>query len=206
VTQDDQAVEQLKREHAFDEQIQGSDASGMIAEESLPTFGIVAESTFGRYIVRASPTTVPCASDDVGEDRSDNARWHHCQYNNSVLKIAPRASTTGRQPPLVNRRSSVNRLTESSSHLTASSTNQSLDFAGFGESIEIRACDSRSRMHPESVSCGAIPENPANPIRARNWKGPSVRASAGRVMLWPRKGSLRISNTNIFTVSIRNSL
>jgi hypothetical protein len=61
-------------------------------------------------------------------------------------------------------------------------------------------------MPPESVSCGAIPENPANPIRARNWQGPSVRASAGRVMLWPRKGSLRISNTNIFTVSIRNSL
>ena len=30
--------------------------------------------------------------------------------HNSVLKIEPRALTTGRQPPLVNHRSSVNRV------------------------------------------------------------------------------------------------
>jgi hypothetical protein len=36
----------------------------------------------------------------------------------------------------------------------------------------MRACarDLRSRMDPESVSGGAIPKNPAKPIRARNWQ------------------------------------
>jgi hypothetical protein len=53
----------------------------------------------------------------------------HRLENNSVLKIEPRAPTTGRQPPLVNHRSSVNRLTESGSHQTAPSANQSAIFA-----------------------------------------------------------------------------
>jgi hypothetical protein len=57
-------------------------------------------------------------------------------------------------------------------------------------------------MDAESVSCGAIPKNPANSIRAPNWQGPSAKASAGRGMIRPGKGNLRISNTNIFTVSI----
>jgi hypothetical protein len=46
---------------------------------------------------------------------------HHCPNNNSVLRIGPRGVNHRRQPPLVNRRSSVNRLTESSTHLTAPS-------------------------------------------------------------------------------------
>jgi len=39
VAKDYQAIEQLKRDRAYDEQIQRSDASGMIAQESLPTLG-----------------------------------------------------------------------------------------------------------------------------------------------------------------------
>src|SRR6202035_720547 len=39
VTQDHKAVEQLERDRAYDEQIQGSDASGMITQESPPTLG-----------------------------------------------------------------------------------------------------------------------------------------------------------------------
>jgi hypothetical protein len=54
-------------------------------------------------------------------------------------------------------------------------------FPPFGEPIEIRSCawDLRARMDPESVSCGAIPKNPANSIRARNWQGPSIRQAPG---------------------------
>src|SRR5208337_1147183 len=39
VTQDHQAVEQLERDGPHDEQIQRSDASGMIAQKGLPTLG-----------------------------------------------------------------------------------------------------------------------------------------------------------------------
>src|SRR5579864_2855717 len=39
VTQDHQAVEQLEGDRVYDEQIQRSDARGMIAQESLPTLG-----------------------------------------------------------------------------------------------------------------------------------------------------------------------
>src|ERR1700730_9954375 len=39
VTQDHQAVEQLERDGAHHEQIQRSDACGVIAQESLPTLG-----------------------------------------------------------------------------------------------------------------------------------------------------------------------
>jgi len=39
VTQDHQAVEQLERDRGYDEQIQRSNASGMIVQESLPTLG-----------------------------------------------------------------------------------------------------------------------------------------------------------------------
>ena len=39
VTQDHQAIEQLERDRAYHEQIQRSDAGGMIAQESLPTLG-----------------------------------------------------------------------------------------------------------------------------------------------------------------------
>ena len=64
--------------------------------------------------------------------------------NNSVLGIWSCASTTMRQPPLVNRRSSVNRLVnrqpvdgESGSHRTASSANQSAIFALSAENSKI---------------------------------------------------------------------
>ncbi len=44
--------------------------------------------------------------------REREPEWsiRHPSENNIVLDYRPRASTTGRQPPLVNRRSSVNRL------------------------------------------------------------------------------------------------
>src|SRR5271155_3474330 len=39
VTQDHQAVEQLERDSAYDEQVQRSDAANVIAQEGLPTLG-----------------------------------------------------------------------------------------------------------------------------------------------------------------------
>jgi hypothetical protein len=49
VTQDHQAVEQLERDRAYDEQIQRRDAGGMITGESL--------STLGRVVGGAGPYT-----------------------------------------------------------------------------------------------------------------------------------------------------